>query len=53
MKRNVRTGLEAPEIKRDILDNLGKFSSDRAIRDYCHDIWNIPLPLPQQTAPVR
>src|SRR5438128_12228495 len=29
MKRNVRTGLEAPEIKRDIIDNLfylqGKF----------------------------
>jgi len=32
---------------------MGKFSSDRAIRDYCRDIWNIPLPLPQQTAPVR
>ena len=21
----------------------GKFSSDRAIRDYCRDIWNIPV----------
>ena len=22
---------------------IGKFSSDRAIRDYCRDIWGIPL----------
>ena len=32
---------------------MGKFSSDRAIRDYCRDIWNIPLSLPHRTAPVR
>jgi len=32
---------------------IGKFSSDRAIRDYCRDIWNIPLSLPHRTAPVR
>jgi starch phosphorylase len=25
----------------------GKFSSDRAIREYCEDIWNVP------TAPVK
>jgi len=24
---------------------MGKFSSDRAIRDYCRDIWDIPLSL--------
>src|SRR5262249_6484388 len=22
---------------------IGKFSSDRAIREYCRDIWNIPV----------
>jgi starch phosphorylase len=22
---------------------IGKFSSDRAIREYCQDIWDIPL----------
>ena len=32
---------------------MGKFSSDRAIRDYCRDIWNIPLSLPHRTVPVR
>ena len=32
---------------------MGKFSSDRTIRDYCRDIWNIPLSLPQRTEPVR
>ena len=23
---------------------MGKFSSDRAIREYCRDIWNMPIP---------
>jgi starch phosphorylase len=25
--------------------NMGWFSSDRTIREYCGDIWNIPLPV--------
>ena len=24
--------------------NMGWFSSDRAIREYCEDIWNVPIP---------
>ena len=32
---------------------MGKFSSDRAIRDYCRDIWNIPIGQPHLAAPVR
>jgi starch phosphorylase len=28
---------------------MGKFSSDRAIREYCHDIWNVPVPAPKLT----
>jgi starch phosphorylase len=32
---------------------IGKFSSDRAIRDYCRDIWNIPLSLPRLTTPAQ
>ena len=32
---------------------MGKFSSDRAIRDYCRDIWDIPISLPHLAAPVR
>ena len=32
---------------------MGKFSSDRAIRDYCRDIWNIPVALPDLAASAR
>lgn len=32
---------------------MGKFSSDRAIREYCQDIWEIPLSLATLTTPVR
>jgi starch phosphorylase len=28
---------------------MGRFSSDRAIQEYCRDIWDIPVRLSQQT----
>jgi glycogen phosphorylase len=32
---------------------MGKFSSDRAIREYCRDIWDIQLTQPRLAAPVK
>jgi starch phosphorylase len=32
---------------------MGKFSADRAIREYCRDIWNVPLSAPNLTASAR
>jgi len=29
---------------------MGKFSADRAIQEYCRDIWNTPVHAPQHTA---
>lgn len=32
---------------------MGKFSSDRAVQEYCQDIWQIAVPMPSESAQVK
>ncbi|KFD48812.1 hypothetical protein M513_10296 [Trichuris suis] len=51
-----RTFMDPPRWLRMSLYNIassGKFSSDRTIKDYCRDIWNVPTTLERLPAPFE